>query len=177
MWRLQFEIKNEIGLRTGDAIFIYIKVNFSLCVHAKYTLKQDRRGGKMNWKEIAEQIREVIRQIKINFPVTFDLFDTINVDIYGMAYPIPEGTDTKAIADTVHKPESEDLIVQNVIMKLEGQHPQIFNMPAYDIKQLITTSTIESIIEWPIISEKVAVGESVKVKLSPGKSINDENET
>jgi len=175
MWRLQFEIKNEIGLRTGDAI--YIKVNFPLCVYAKYTLKQNRKESKMDWKEIAEQIREVIRQIKINFPVTLDLFDTINVDIHGLAYPIPEGTDTRAIADTVHKPESENLIVQNVIMKLEEQHPQIFNMPAYDIKQLITTSTIASIIEWPIISEKVAVSESVREKLSPVKSINDENET
>ena len=110
----------------------------------------------MDWKEIAEQIREVIRQIKINFPVTLDLFDTVNLDIYGMAYPIPEGTDTKAIADTVHKPESENLIVQNVIMKLKEQHPQIFNLPEYDRKQLITTFTIESIIdiiEGPIISE------------------------
>ena len=177
MWRLQFEIKKEIGLRTGDAIFIYIKVNFSLCVHAKYTLKQNRKESKMDWKEIAEQIREVIRQIKINFPVTLDLFDTINVDIHGLAYPIPEGTDTRVIADTVHKPESENLIVQNVIMKLEEQHPQIFNMPEYDIKQLVTTSTIASIIEWPIISEKVAVSEAVRVKHSPVKSINDENET
>ena len=131
----------------------------------------------MDWKEIVEQIREVIRQIKINFPVTLNLFDTINIDIYGMAYPIPEGTDTKAIADTVHKPESENLIVQNVIMKLEEQHPQIFNMTEYDRKQLITTSTIASIIEWPIISEKVGIGESVKVKLSPVKSKNEENET
>ena len=111
----------------------------------------------MDWKEIAEQIREVIRQIKINFPVTLDIFDTINLDIYGLGYPIPEGADTKAIADTVHKPESENLIVQNVIMKLEEQHPQIFNLPEYDIKQLVTTSTIASIIEWSIISEKVAV--------------------
>ncbi|MEE8552839.1 MAG: hypothetical protein V3S72_06020, partial [Desulfobacterales bacterium] len=92
----------------------------------------------MDWKEIAEQIREVIRQIKINFPVTLDLFDTINIDIYGMPYPVPKGTDPKVIADTVHKPESENLIVQNVIMKLEEQHPQIFNLPEYDIKQLIT---------------------------------------
>ena len=111
----------------------------------------------MDWKEIAEQIREVIRQIKINFPVILDLFDTINIDIYGLAYPIPEGADTKAIADTVHKPESENLIVQNVIMKLEEQHPHIFNLPEFDRKQLISTSTIASIIEWPIISEKVAV--------------------
>jgi hypothetical protein len=111
----------------------------------------------MDWKEIAEQIREVIRQIKINFPVTLNLFDTVNLDLYGMAYPIPEGTDTKAIAGTVHKPESENFIVQNVIMKLEEQHPQIFNLPEYDIKQLVTTSTIASIIEWSIISEKVAV--------------------
>ena len=151
MWLLQFEIKNEIGLRTGDAI--YIKVNFPLCVHAKYKLKKDRKERKMDWKEIAEQIREVIRQIKINFPVTLDLFDTINIDIYGLAYPIPEGTDTKAIADTVHKPESENLIVQNVIMKLEEQHPQIFNLSEFDRKQLITTSTIASIIEGLIISE------------------------
>jgi hypothetical protein len=111
----------------------------------------------MDWKEIAEQIKEVIRQIKINFPVILDLFDTINIDIYGFAYPLPEGTDTKAIADTVHKTESENLIVQNVIMKLEEQHPQIFNLPEFDRKQLISTSTIASIIEWPIISEKVAV--------------------
>ena len=131
----------------------------------------------MDWKEIAEQIREVIRQIKINFPVTLDLFDTINIDINGMAYPIPEGTDPKAIADTVHKPESENLIVQNVIMKLEEQHPQIFNLPEYDIKQLVINYTIASIIEWPRISEKVAVSEAVRVKLSPVKSINDENET
>jgi hypothetical protein len=131
----------------------------------------------MGWKEIDEQIREVIRQIKINFPVTLDLFDTVNMDIYGLAYPIPEGADTKAIADTVHKPELENLIVQNVIMKLEEQHPQIFNMSEFDRKQLITTSTIASIIEGPIISEKVGIGESVKVKPSPVKSINDENET
>ena len=177
MWRLQFETKNKIGLRTGDAIFICIKVNFPLCFQVKYTLKQDRKEGRVDWKEIAEQIREVIRQIKINFPVTLDLFDTVNIDIRGMAYPIPEGADPKAIADTVHKPESENLIVENVIMKLEEQHPQIFNLPEFDRKQLITTSTIASIIEWPIISEKVAAGESVKVKLSPVKSINDENET
>lgn len=101
----------------------------------------------MDWKEIAEQIREVIRQIKINFPVTLDLFDTINLDIYGMAYPIPEGTDTRTIAETVHKPESENLIVENVIMKLKEQHPQIFNLPEYDRKQLISSSTIESIID------------------------------
>ena len=164
-------------VKNGDAIFIYIKVNFPLCVHAEYTLKQDRKECKMDWKEIAEQIREVIRQIKINFPVTLDFSDTINIDIYGLAYPIPEGTDTKAIADTVHKPESENLIVQNVIMKLEEQHPQIFNLPEYDIKQLVTTSTIASIIEGPIISEKVAVSEAVRVKLSPVKSINYENET
>ena len=131
----------------------------------------------MDWKKIDEQIREVIRQIKINFPVTIDLFDTVNMDIYGLAFPIPEGADTKAIADTVHKPESENLIVQNVILKLEEQHPQILNMPEYDIKDLVATSTIASIIEWPIISEKVAVSKAVRVKLSPEKSINDENET
>ena len=131
----------------------------------------------MDWKKIDAQIREVIRQIKINFPVTIDLFDTVNMDIYGLAFPIPEGADTKAIADTVHKPESENLIVQNVIMKLKEQHPQIYNLDEFDRKQLITTSTIASIIEWPIISEKVAVSEAVRVKLSPVKSINDENET
>lgn len=131
----------------------------------------------MDWKEVEEQIREVIRQIKINFPVTLDLFDTVNMDIYGLAYPIPEGADTKAIADTVHKPESENLIVQNVIMKLEEQHPKIFNLTEFDRKQLITTSTIESIIEGPIISEKVGVEEAVKIKPSPEKSKNDENET
>ncbi len=73
-------------VKNGDAIFIYIKVNFPLCVHAKYTLKQDRKEGKMDWKEITEQIREVIRQIKINFPVTLNFCDTINIDIYGLAY-------------------------------------------------------------------------------------------
>ena len=131
----------------------------------------------MDWKEIAEQIRDVIRQIKINFPVTIDLFDTVNMDIYGLAFPIPEGADTKAIADTVHKPESENLIVQNVIMKLEEQHPQILDLPEFDRKQLVTSSTIESIIEGPLTSEKVGVGESEKVKPSPVKSKNDENET
>jgi hypothetical protein len=124
----------------------------------------------MDCEEVAEQIRDVIRQIKINFPLTLDLFDTINLDIYGMAYPIPEGTDTKAIAETVHKPESENLIVQHVVMKLEEQHPQIFNLPKYDRKQLISTSTIAAIIEWPKIFEKEGIGE-------PSKSINDENET
>ncbi len=164
-------------VKNGDAIFIYIKVNFPLCVQAKYTLKQDRKEGKMGWKEISDLIKEVFRQIKINFPVTLKLPDTINIFGRETHSHFPEGTDLKAIEDTLHKPESENLTVQNTLEDLQEQHPQLPNLPEFDRLQLITTSTIASIIEGPIISEKVAVSEAVRVKLSPVKSINDENET
>jgi hypothetical protein len=132
----------------------------------------------MGWKEIAEQIREVFRQIKINFPVNVKLPETININLFGkeIHYHFPEGTDPKIIADTLHKPESENLIVENTLNDLQEEHPRLPNLPESDKSQIITTSTIASIIEGPI-TEKVGIGESVKIKLSPVKSKNDENET
>ena len=130
----------------------------------------------MGWKEISELIKEVYRQFTNKFSATFKLADIINIGGKPTHYHFPKGIDPKFIADTLNKPESENLIVQNVIMKLKEQHPQIFNLPESDRSELITTSTIASIIEGPIY-EKVVLGESVRVKLSPVKSKNDENET